>query len=109
MNIIGNAIDAFEKESKKHIFIEVKKDEKFLYLSFKDSAGGIDENIIDRIFEPYFTTKHKAQGTGIGLFMSEEIISKHFAGKIVVKNEKYEYDGYEYKGANFIIELPLRN
>ncbi len=62
LNIISNAIDAFEnkKDDKKFIFVQIRKKKiTNLILIIKDSAGGIKDDIIDRIFEPYFTTKHK--------------------------------------------------
>ena len=64
-------------------------------------------SIIDRIFEPYFTTKHKSQGTGIGLYMSLEIIKKHMNGNLTVSNEKYSYKNIKCIGAQFTIELPI--
>ena len=77
-------------------------------LIIKDNAGGIEKEIISRIFEPYFTTKHKSQGTGIGLYMSLEIIKKHMFGNILVSNKKYFYNDIEYEGAEFIVELPIK-
>jgi len=110
MNILTNAIDAFdEKDDKKYIFINIYTKDDFVVISIQDSAGGIALNIIDRVFEPYFTTKHQAQGTGIGLYMSEEIVSKHLAGQISVENSEYEYDNEKYVGAKFIIKLPIKN
>ena len=65
-------------------------------IEIEDNAGGIDENIKDKIFEPYFTTKFQSQGTGIGLYMSRVIITQHF------KAELYAYNSD--KGAVFVIK-----
>ena len=110
LNIINNSLDAFEENNyeNKFIFIDIYKKEEKLILKIKDNAGGIKEEIIDRIFEPYFTTKHKSQGTGIGLYMSSEIINKHMNGNLTVSNKKYTYDNIKCKGAEFTIELPIK-
>ena len=68
-------------------------------ISIEDNAGGIDKNIINKIFDIYFTTKHQSQGTGLGLYISYEIIQKYFNGKLYVENSD--------SGAKFIIELPI--
>ena len=109
LNIINNAIDAFEtlKDSDKYIFINSYKENENLILTIKDNAGGIKEEIINRIFEPYFTTKHKSQGTGIGLYMSLEIIKKHMHGELLVSNKEYIYNNNKCKGAEFKIIIPL--
>jgi PAS domain S-box-containing protein len=108
MNIINNSIDAFEnKNYDKFIFFETEKFENKIVIKIKDNAGGIDEHIIDRIFEPYFTTKDSKQGTGIGLYMCNEIILKHLNGKIFVENETFDYLDNRYKGSQFTIEIPL--
>ncbi|MDY0322173.1 MAG: ATP-binding protein, partial [Arcobacteraceae bacterium] len=70
------------------------------------SAGGVPEDIISKIFDPYFTTKHQSQGTGIGLFMAYEIVKNHFCGNIEVKNEPMIIDGKEYVGAVFYVYFP---
>ena len=90
----------------KFIFFETKKFENKIVIKIKDNAGGIDENILNRIFENYFTTKESKQGTGIGLYMCNEIIVKHLHGKIIVSNESFEYKNQKYKGSQFTIELP---
>ena len=108
LNIINNAIDAFRdnKTKERLIFIEVYKEKDFASIRLLDSAGGIDEKIIDKIFEPYFTTKHQSQGTGLGLYMTQQILSK-LDGKIDIQNKCYEYEEQEYCGAEFTISLPL--
>jgi signal transduction histidine kinase len=55
-------------------------------LTISDNGGGIKENILDKIFDPYFTTKDLGKGTGVGLFLSKTIIEKNMAGRISVRN-----------------------
>ena len=110
MNILNNAKDILlEKniDKKKYIFIDIYLEEKNIYIEILDNAGGIDKNIIDKVFEPYFTTKHQSIGTGIGLYMVEEIITKHMNGEINVCNKNYEYDNLEQEGASFLLKLPI--
>ena len=83
------------------------KENNTAILTIKDNAGGIKNENLDRIFEPYFTTKHKSQGTGIGLYMSLEIINKHMNGKLSASNKEYIYNNKKYTGAEFKIELNL--
>ncbi|MFA6789768.1 MAG: ATP-binding protein [Arcobacteraceae bacterium] len=107
INILNNAKDEFEtKEDEKLIFIDVEQKNNMVYIKIKDNANGISPEIIDRIFEPYFTTKHKRQGTGIGLYMSNEIVTKHLKGEIKASNTKYQYRDTSYKGALFTIIIP---
>ena len=108
LNIINNSINAFEDKNNTHkfIFIDAYKENNKVMIKIKDNAGGIKENIIDRVFEPYFTTKHKSQGTGIGLYMSLEIINKHMNGNLTVSNEEFTYKRIKGTGAQFTIELP---
>ena len=110
INIINNARDELIKKDKnveKVIFISSIVSAKKVSIIIRDNAGGISADIIERIFEPYFTTKHKAQGTGIGLYMTEEIIVKHLDGKISVKNHDFIYNNKKYIGAEFTIEFSL--
>ncbi|WP_108061517.1 PAS domain-containing sensor histidine kinase [Poseidonibacter lekithochrous] len=108
INILNNAGDELieSKNKRKLIFIEAYTNDNSIFIKIKDNAGGIPPHILNRIFEPYFTTKHKSQGTGIGLFMSNEIIKKHMKGDIIVKNREFMYEDALYKGAEFIIKLP---
>jgi len=110
LNLFSNSQDAFiEKNTKeKFIFIDVYNDEYSAVIQIKDTAGGIPNKIINKIFEPYFTTKHEGKGTGIGLYMSEEIITKHMKGTISVENKQFTFKNKTYTGAMFTITLPLK-
>ena len=109
VNILNNSRDALLKveDRKRLIFINTYVNKNYLIIDIKDNAGGIDDNIINKIFEPYFTTKHQSQGTGVGLYMSENIIRTHLKGNIFVENDSYEYDETTYFGAKFSIRIPL--
>ena len=112
INILNNSRDELIKkpiEEEKYIFIDVYKADNKVNIIIKDNAGGINEEYIDKIFEPYFTTKHKSQGTGIGLYMTEEIIVKHLEGEIFVENKEFVFNDKEYFGASFKIVLNLND
>lgn len=68
---------------------------------------GVKEEIKDKVFEAYFTTKHQSQGTGIGLYMTYQIISKHLYGNIDIQNKNFEYENTLYRGAEFTILIPV--
>jgi signal transduction histidine kinase len=111
INILNNARDELIKLSNdedKFIFVDINKyGEDKVQIIIKDNAGGIKEENLDKIFEPYFSTKHKSQGTGIGLYMTEEIITKHLDGEIFVENKEFIFNDKIYYGAEFKIELSL--
>lgn len=110
MNLLSNANDAieeFEKDKdKRFIFINIYKEANFGIVKIKDTGRGMDENILEKIFEPRFTTKDK-DGSGIGLYMTKEIIEKHMEGEIRAKNATFIHNGIQYRGAEFTISLPL--
>ncbi len=110
INIINNAKDQLQTydQTKKLIFVDIIKKDQFVVLSIKDNAGGIPDEIIHKVFNPYFTTKEKDDGTGIGLYMAEEMVKHHMDGVIEVQNDIYKHEGKVYKGAMFTIKLPLR-
>jgi len=95
LNLIKNAEDVLVERDIKNPTIKIVTRGRNLYV--EDNAGGIDEDIMDKIFDPYFSTKTKKDGTGLGLYMSKMIIEDHCGGKLSVKNGK--------RGAVFIIEL----
>ena len=68
------------------IDIKLDKTDKELELSIIDNGGGVDKDIINRVFEPYFTTKHKAQGIGLGLYMVKNIIENSMSGDVSIEN-----------------------
>jgi len=86
LNLIGNSIDALKSVSqeKKEITINCSTMYNMLDISCCDNGCGIDDDIVQNIFDPYFTTKSKAQGTGIGLYMSRQIIEKMYEGRLVI-------------------------
>jgi PAS domain S-box-containing protein len=102
INIINNAKDALREnnpEENRNISINVYEASSNAIITIEDNAGGIPDNVLPHIFEPYFTTKHKSIGTGLGLHMCYQIVTKTFHGNIHVKNIQ--------NGAKFFIELPL--
>ena len=101
INIINNAKDIIleKKLEDSWVKIEINETETFAILTIEDNAGGIPNDILPKIFDPYFTTKHKSIGTGLGLHMSRKIIHDSLKGVLHVKNSK--------NGAKFFIELPL--
>ncbi|MCD6433819.1 MAG: HAMP domain-containing histidine kinase [Sulfurimonas sp.] len=87
LNLLSNSIDAFnEKEIKQRdIYIRSHENNETRYIEFEDSAGGIAQHVINDIFKPNVTTKGQGKGTGIGLYMSSQIVQKS-GGRIDVKN-----------------------
>ncbi len=79
------------------ITISVELIDEFYVIKICDNAGGISDKIKDKIFEPYFTTKHKSQGTGLGLYMSKKIIQESLGGELSFYNDEF--------GACFEIKL----
>jgi two-component system, NtrC family, C4-dicarboxylate transport sensor histidine kinase DctB len=101
LNLINNSKDALIEKNinEPWVKVSIEKLEEKVVIIIEDNAGGIKEDVLPHIFEPYFTTKHQSQGTGLGLYMSKEIVEKHLEGKLYVKNTS--------EGAKFYVELPL--
>ena len=100
LNVLANAKDVLvQKEIENpQVNINIYENEEFGFLEIEDNGGGINPNILIKIFEPYFTTKEKNQGTGIGLYMSKMIVEKNMSGKLTVINTSI--------GAKFIFAIP---
>jgi C4-dicarboxylate-specific signal transduction histidine kinase len=96
LNIIENAKDVLSERNttEPRIIIRAFQEAEKVVVSITDNAGGIPENIIDRIFDRYFTTKSKKNGIGIGLDMSKIIIEEKMGGKLSARNIK---DGAEFR------------
>ncbi|WP_193315049.1 cache domain-containing protein [Poseidonibacter ostreae] len=106
MNILNNARDELLKcDYRKLIFITIYKKENSLFIEIKDNANGVPLDMKKKIFDAYFTTKDESKGTGIGLYMSKDIVTKLLDGDIFVENEAYTYEDNEYYGAKFSIKL----
>jgi len=103
INILHNATDAMLENRTEHpkIDISVTEGQKMMKVVICDNGGGVDEKIIDRIFDPYFTTKFQSQGTGIGLYMVKMIMEKSMNGRVTAHNSDV--------GACFTLELPKEN
>ena len=102
LNILTNSKDAFlEKEIENpHILIKTKQIRTHIKIIISDNAGGIAKSIINKIFEPYFTTKDTHNGTGLGLYMSKIIIEENMQGELKVKNIE--------NGVEFSIYIPIK-
>jgi len=108
INIIQNAKDALIDlpcDDEKFIDISTYFENEVTTIIIKDNAGGIPPALLTKIFEPYFTTKHKSQGTGLGLHMTYNLIQKGMKGTITAKNVTTVYNNRQYTGAEFTITL----
>jgi two-component system, NarL family, sensor histidine kinase EvgS len=110
LNILNNAKDALQEIDKDNRYIHIKsyKNKSEIIIEITDNAGGIKETNINKIFEPYFTTKHKSQGTGLGLYMTHKIITFSMNGDIKITNIKHTFKDKTFdKCANVKITFPL--
>ena len=96
LNVLLNARDAFSEREigKQRVVITMTAENGKAVITVTDNAGGIPEDTIDRIFDPYFTTKGPDHGTGVGLFMSKGIIEKNMGGRLTARNTS---DGAEFR------------
>ena len=104
INIVNNAKDIFEEKGilNGRIVLKVEKDLQHFIITITDNGGGIPADVMDNIFLPYFSTKDKKNGTGIGLHMTKTIVENHMNGTIKVDNDMI------MGGARFKIEIPIK-
>ena len=111
VNILHNACDAIKarlsNDELRIIKITARQEKNKAIIEIVDNAGGIEKDIIKKIFEPYFTTKHKYQGTGLGLYMTRKILKISMKGSIKATNKTFDHEGKKYKGALFKITLNI--
>ena len=107
LNLITNAFHAVKEKKTMHpegytptVTVRTERKEKDLLIVVSDNGNGVPERIIDKIFQPFFTTKPTGQGTGLGLSMSYDIITKGHNGDLRIQTKEGE-------GSEFIISLPL--
>jgi C4-dicarboxylate-specific signal transduction histidine kinase len=101
INILNNAKDIIMEKDLEERWVNLEllvKNNKAI-ITVEDSGGGIPEEIITKVFEPYFTTKHQSQGTGLGLHMAYKIVKESLQGKLYVQNTN--------NGAKFFVEIPI--
>lgn len=109
IQILNNSIDVLlEKDFDRYIFIDIKTKNNLIFIKIQDSGKGINEKIQDKIFEPYFTTKHQSIGKGIDLYNCKQMIESLFKGKITASNKEKYFQDKRYKGACFTITIPLK-
>lgn len=98
--LLNNSIDALLDRNtfEAKIQVEIEHINSEFIIKIVDNAGGITKSVMKKIFEPYYTTKHKSQGTGIGLFMARKIIQEQHFGSLNVRNVE--------NGTEFSINLP---
>ncbi len=106
LNLFNNAFYAVNEKKKASaenyrpiVSVKTKKLNDKIEIVIKDNGNGIPQNIVDKIFQPFFTTKPTGQGTGLGLSLSYDIIKAH-GGEIKVETKEGE-------GSKFTIQLPL--
>lgn len=101
LNLLKNAEDILieNKVKEAKVFLKIYVEDSNVCINIEDNGGGVSENIFDKIFDPYFSTKKAKDGTGLGLYMSKTIIEEHCNGELLLKNTQ--------NGALFIIKLPL--
>ena len=110
LNILNNSKDALKERHRddRYVFIKSYENKNNIVVEIIDNAGGVSQEIIQKVFEPYFTTKHKSQGTGLGLYMTHKIIHESMKGEIRISNISTIIDSKKFdKCTKVTITLPI--
>ena len=109
INIFNNARTALNerKIEEKLIFISTSIEDNKAIITIKDNAQGISEEIMNKLFEPYITTKHQSQGIGLGLYITYNLIVDKMNGAIDIVNTVFTYNNKKYNGVEVTITLPI--
>jgi PAS domain S-box-containing protein len=109
LNIVNNSIEILKNnDGKRYIYLDVYLTADNLIVKIKDNGGGIDEENITKIFDPYFTTFHQSTGKGMGLNIAYNVVTKTLKGEISVRNVEFlTSDNENLKGAEFKIVMPV--
>ena len=106
LNILINSIEALEDiQGKKFIFIDLFHLDEVITIRIKDNGGGIEQKNLQKVFEPYFTTKHKKQGIGLGLTNVYNNVVTNLHGKVKIENKRFIHNDIEYKGTEVNIRM----
>jgi len=107
VNLINNAFYAVSERKKQEsngyeptVTVHTKKTDDKIEIMVKDNGNGIPQKVLDKIFQPFFTTKPTGQGTGLGLSLAYDIVTKGHGGELKVETKEGE-------GSEFIIQLPV--
>lgn len=109
INLLSNALFALThvKTEDRYIFVELNQTDNSVDIVIKDSANGIPEEMVIHVFEQYFSTKNLYEGSGLGLYMTKEVVEKKLKGSIKFQNETYTFENKNLRGAKFTLSLPF--
>jgi PAS domain S-box-containing protein len=109
LNICNNSIEVLKDlDGEKYIYLDIyKAEENLLVIKIKDNGGGINEDNITKVFDPYFTTHHQSFGKGMGLNVVYNVITKTMHGDIYLRNVHFKVDNNDYKGVECKITIPI--
>jgi hypothetical protein len=111
INVLLNARDQLSLVTgERFILLSCREEsEELVTVTFQDNGGGIPEHLLKRIFEPYVTTKDKADGTGLGLYLCQQIVDNLDQGRVWAENRSFELNGKVLHGACICLQFARTN